>query len=436
MQERIVEFLKLENRPVTSEELAHKVLKLSNAPPGLCDKLVAAAVGDDSCVHQLKDGKWELHPAPKPQESQLVAIKVMPARALYWQQWQGLIAWFVTAEKKQIIKQNRFKDELKAFFKQLQDRIIILEGFGNQLTLFKRAFAELTGTLHLPAIVTLRDLLQSAFPDRRFSSPRDIADFLKTPVLQSAEPEAEAAAFCDQIQAALKRVKIEPEKQLVSSFDFSAFAFDREYIQNLPQEPAVYLMYDRNDQLLYVGKAKNLRQRISSYFTSQPPDRKLERLLAQLYRIEYELKGSELGALLTEQALIHELQPSVNRQIEIKERPHHQKSRYERILILPAAEDRVHLVGLHPLKGLLSLFLQRNFSNEQAVKNELDRFFFKKAQTNKKPMQGFTIALSWLSGHEEEVNSIDMRMVLTADKALDLIKDYLRFSFKDKTIHQ
>jgi DNA polymerase III epsilon subunit family exonuclease len=88
---------------------------------------------------------------------------------------------------------------------------------------------------------------------------------------------------------------------------------DRRHLDDLPRRPGVYLMIDANDRVLYVGKAKSLRDRVGSYY-SQPLGytRKMDGLVESIARIEHEETGSELVALLLESQLIRRHQPPYN----------------------------------------------------------------------------------------------------------------------------
>jgi|GEM_PF-1913536 len=86
-----------------------------------------------------------------------------------------------------------------------------------------------------------------------------------------------------------------------------------EILSQLPQEAGIYKFFDANDTIIYVGKAKNLKNRVSSYFVGlQNHSRKTQRLVSQIQRIEYVVVNSELDALLLENALIKEFQPKYN----------------------------------------------------------------------------------------------------------------------------
>lgn len=88
---------------------------------------------------------------------------------------------------------------------------------------------------------------------------------------------------------------------------------DRSHLASIPHAPGVYIMRDAQDRVLYVGKAKDLRKRVASYY-SQPLGytRKMDGLLETLAGIEVEVVGSELEALLLESQLIRRYRPRFN----------------------------------------------------------------------------------------------------------------------------
>jgi DNA polymerase-3 subunit epsilon len=89
---------------------------------------------------------------------------------------------------------------------------------------------------------------------------------------------------------------------------------DPEIADTLPEGPGVYLFHG-DTALLYVGKAKNIRARVLSHFSSDHRSAKDMSLTQQLRRIDWIETGGEVGALLREAALIKQLQPTHNRQL-------------------------------------------------------------------------------------------------------------------------
>jgi hypothetical protein len=79
-----------------------------------------------------------------------------------------------------------------------------------------------------------------------------------------------------------------------------------------PASPGVYFFRDRHDQVLYVGRARDLRARLRSYFRTDRQRPAVEAALAALERIEWRVTGSELEAALEELRLLRELRPPAN----------------------------------------------------------------------------------------------------------------------------
>ena len=80
----------------------------------------------------------------------------------------------------------------------------------------------------------------------------------------------------------------------------------------LPALPGVYFFKDRNNTIIYVGKAKSLAKRVSSYFHAQERDWKIAALLQEYATIEHVVTQSETEALLLEAQLIRDNKPKYN----------------------------------------------------------------------------------------------------------------------------
>ena len=80
----------------------------------------------------------------------------------------------------------------------------------------------------------------------------------------------------------------------------------------LPNKPGVYQYYDKDDKLLYIGKAKNLKKRVSSYFTKQHDSGKTRVLVKKIVTIKHIVVDTETDALLLENNLIKKYQPRYN----------------------------------------------------------------------------------------------------------------------------
>lgn len=83
-------------------------------------------------------------------------------------------------------------------------------------------------------------------------------------------------------------------------------------IHTIPRQPGIYKYYDAGNTLLYVGKAKDLRKRVSSYFSKTFTTYKTHELVQRIHHIEFTIVGSEQDAFLLENSLIKEYQPKYN----------------------------------------------------------------------------------------------------------------------------
>ncbi|MBX2924165.1 MAG: excinuclease ABC subunit UvrC [Chitinophagaceae bacterium] len=90
-----------------------------------------------------------------------------------------------------------------------------------------------------------------------------------------------------------------------------------EIVHTIPLQPGIYKYFNSGNELLYVGKAKNLKKRVSSYFNKNQHNYKTHELVQRIQRIEFTIVDSEQDAFLLENALIKQFQPKYN--IDLKD---------------------------------------------------------------------------------------------------------------------
>ena len=83
-------------------------------------------------------------------------------------------------------------------------------------------------------------------------------------------------------------------------------------LQTLPDSPGVYQFFDSSDTIIYVGKAKNLKKRVSSYFNKEHDSPKTRVLVSKIVRIEHIVVATENDALLLENNLIKKYQRALS----------------------------------------------------------------------------------------------------------------------------
>ncbi|MCF6307340.1 MAG: excinuclease ABC subunit UvrC [Flavobacteriaceae bacterium] len=149
----------------------------------------------------------------------------------------------------------------------------------------------------------------------------------------------------------------------------------------LPNKPGVYQYYDKDDKLLYVGKAKNLKKRVSSYFTKQHDLGKTRVLVKKIATIKHIVVETETDALLLENNLIKKYQPRYN--IMLKDDKTYpwiciKKERFPRVfstrrMIKDGSEyfgPYTSMKTVHTLLGLINgLYPLRNCNYDLSIKN-------------------------------------------------------------------
>ena len=121
----------------------------------------------------------------------------------------------------------------------------------------------------------------------------------------------------------------------------------KETIKLVPAQPGCYLYYDKDGEIIYVGKAKNLKRRVYSYFHKQHDSVKTNVLVSQIEKLEYIITDSEVEALILESHLIKKHKPRYN--ILLKD-----DKKYPYFLITDEDFPRIQVVrkkNLNPDKG-------------------------------------------------------------------------------------
>ncbi len=180
----------------------------------------------------------------------------------------------------------------------------------------------------------------------RGSTPERIAEILECVHLEEDSPRAAAANIlalvgkADGLRQSRRARTAEPEPD-GSLEDRVRRALSRSFLETVPRRPGVYSFFDEKGELLYVGKAADLRRRLSSHAaTAASPRSARGRSLRfeRLHRVEYRVLGSDLEALLEEARLIAARSPLVNVQRHVRERGRRYAPARTWALLLPSGE--------------------------------------------------------------------------------------------------
>ncbi|MGH7964215.1 MAG: exonuclease domain-containing protein [Candidatus Binatia bacterium] len=174
----------------------------------------------------------------------------------------------------------------------------------------------------LNPVLCTRRLARRLLPELRSRSLDAVAAHLGVSCVSRHRALGDARLTAEVLLILLEKLTAQGINTLGQLLDFQHSARDgrrfefflpRPTLAHLPEEPGVYRMHDGEGRLLYIGKAKNLRRRVSSYFTnsSSHSDKVLD-LVRNVREVTYEQTGSELEAALREAELIRTLKPPYN----------------------------------------------------------------------------------------------------------------------------
>ena len=201
------------------------------------------------------------------------------------------------------------------------DAVLVAHNARFDLSFLDRETERLTGSrLAAPVVDTVplaRRLLAGRVPR---ASLGQLSYFFGTSVQPCHRALPDAQATAEVLLALIGLAQERGARTVADLVSLSATrtrrVFDKRHLAfGAPPRPGIYLFRDRNEQVLYVGRARDLRARLRSYFRSERQRPQVEAALGAVERIEWRVLGSELEAALEELRLIRELRPPANARI-------------------------------------------------------------------------------------------------------------------------
>jgi DNA polymerase-3 subunit epsilon len=355
--DRLVELVEERRGPVVAEEAARRLFALRQAPVGLARSLLAEVVDTDARLawsgdavslarplgHELllEDATYVVVDLEttglRPGTSQICEIGAVRVRGFELEdEFQTLVnpgmAMGPGVEALTGLTNRQLRGApppsvaVSRFLAWAGDAVLVAHNARFDLSFLDRETERLTGSrIASPVIDTVplaRRLLGGRVPR---ASLAQLSYFLGTSVqpCHRALPDAQATA-----EVLLALIGLGQERGARTVSDLVGLAATqrrrvwdkRQLAFGAPPRPGVYFFYDRNGQLLYVGRARDLRARLRSYFRSERQRPAVEAALAAVERIEWRVLGSELEAALEELRLIRELRPPANARVTRPER--------------------------------------------------------------------------------------------------------------------
>src|SRR5262245_52802870 len=199
-------------------------------------------------------------------------------------------------------------------------------------------------------IVSLRSVVRDGFGLPRGADLATICARLGIRWMEGEDAASLASAIASCVVAARARRDSTPIEGGDEAKSPAAW-ITPERLATIPRAPGVYRFYDQSGGLLYVGKAADLRRRLESYVSRSRPAGHGSRFLSRAARVEHEVTGSELEALLKEARLIRRRRPEGNVQLHVHERP-------GRVAAYGAARSFALLLPRSGLKGVTVLVVR------------------------------------------------------------------------------
>ena len=214
-----------------------------------------------------------------------------------------------------------FADVADETMRRLAGRLFIAHNARFDYGFLKNEFKRLGVTFRAPLLCTVK-LSRNLFPEHKRHNLDSLIERHGLAVGARHRALADAQLIrqfwqkihvdrgSDEIEAALKAQNARPSLPP---------HLDSGLVDDLPDTPGVYLFYAGNDLPLYVGKARDIRQRVLAHFSADHSSAREMNLAQQVRRIDWIETAGEIGALLKEAALVKQLQPSHNRQLRRNE---------------------------------------------------------------------------------------------------------------------
>ena len=347
--DRLVELVEERRGPVFAEEAARRLFALRNAPVGLARSLLEDVVGEDARLAWRGDAVGLAEPPGaelpledatfvvvdlettglQPGSSHICEIGAVRVRAFELEDEFELlvdpgvplapaISALTGLHAAELRGQAHPSMAVRRFLEFAGNAVLVAHNARFDLAFLDRETERLTGArLAGPVVDTVglaRRLLEGRTARAGLAS---LAEFLGTTARPCHRALPDALATAEILVQLIGLAQERGARTVADLVDLAAPRIRKVYAKRTlafgaPSSPGVYLFRDRHDQVLYVGRARDLRARLRSYFRSDRQRPAVEGALSALERIEWRVTGSELEASLEELRLLRELRPPAN----------------------------------------------------------------------------------------------------------------------------
>ena len=207
--------------------------------------------------------------------------------------------------------------------------------------------------------------------------------------------------------------------------DFEPYAFDPDTLASLPRSPGVYTMADANGQIIYVGKAKDLRERVGHYFAATAfRDAKTQGILDAVRDLRVEQTPTEVEALVREAELIAQHRPRFNTQMAVHEREAAYAKGSRLVLLCPSAEQGVDVLCTSRGRLLERLTLCEEDLDAEDLTAAIESLYFAAAVREPAADASRELVASWVEANRHRALTVDVDLCEGAAHVAQLVVEY------------
>jgi len=251
-----------------------------------------------------------------------------------------------------LVNAPTFDDVALQIYQLLNDKVFVAHNVNFDYSFLKHHLSYAGYDLQCRKLCTVR-LSRKLLPGKTSYSLGKLCSALQIPIQNrhraGGDADATSILFNMLLEADQEGVIAEMLKK-TSKEQVLPPHLDKKVILKLPNQPGVYYFKDNKGKIVYVGKAKDLKKRVTSHFTGNKPNRQRQDFLRTIYNVDYVVCGTELMALILEANEIKRLWPENNRAMK----------RYEHKYDLYVFEDQ---------NGYLRLAIDKHKKNNKALQS-------------------------------------------------------------------
>jgi DNA polymerase-3 subunit epsilon len=209
----------------------------------------------------------------------------------------------------------QFSEVAERIYTLLQDNVFVAHNVNFDYSFIKSALAACGYELNANKLCTVR-LSRKIFPGLPSYSLGNICGYLDIPIAGRHRAGGDARATVKLFEKLIAQDStgiIKKSLRKTSKEQSLPPHVPREHYERLPDLPGIYYFHDQKGKVVYVGKAKRIKKRVSSHFSNNSTAKQKQDFLRAIHAISYEVCGNELVALLLESHEIKRLWPQFNR---------------------------------------------------------------------------------------------------------------------------